>query len=110
MTTNPTPSQDPRTDEPTPGQVILVRRGRRPALGLWVLIALALPFVVGMIVAWCVDVRTPTGMLYFGFTGAVMLGLPLAAVAAYVDSLADRRRRSAPASSDGGALSPPVAS
>ena len=74
-------------------QVLLVRRRRTPALGFWVLLALAVAFLGGTVVAWLAEVRAPAGMLYFGVTAAVMVGLPLAALAALVDAIADRRRR-----------------
>lgn len=87
-----TAAADPATAPADDGQVLLVRRRRTPALGLWVLLALAVPFLIGMIVAWSVEVRHLTGMLYFGVTAAVLIGFPLAMVAAIVDAVLHRRR------------------
>lgn len=89
----PGPPADPATAPADDGQVLLVRRRRTPALGLWVLLALAIPFLIGMVVAWSVEVRHLTGMLYFGVTAAVLIGFPLALIAAIVDAVVHRRRR-----------------
>lgn len=86
----PDASEEPRPED---GQVLLVRRRRVPALGFWVALVLVIPFLAGMVVAWVVDVRTLTGMLYFGVTAALLIGFPLALVAAVVDAVLERRRR-----------------
>jgi len=93
--TEPDAFPDDRPEEPRPdnGQVLLVRRRRVPALGFWVALVLVIPFLAGMVVAWVVDVRTLTGMLYFGVTAALLIGFPLALVAAVVDAVLERRRR-----------------
>lgn len=83
----------PGEPRPEDGQVLLVRRRRVPALGFWVALVLVVPFLAGMVVAWVVDVRTLTGMLYFGVTAALLIGFPLALVAAVVDAVLERRRR-----------------
>lgn len=86
-----TPAAERPADE---GQVLLVRRRRVPALGFWVTLALALSFVGGVVLAWTTSVRDVSGLLYFGVTAIFLVGLPLAAVAAVVDSLTHRRGRS----------------
>lgn len=84
-----------RAAQPAPspdGEVLLVRRRRTPALGFWVLLALLVAFIGGMVTAWVVDIRYLTGMLYFGVTAAVLIGAPLALLAAIIDAVLDRRR------------------
>lgn len=96
---DPTDAPDPDTGTETEvpvehgGQVLLVRRRRVPALGFWVLLAVAIPFVIGMIVAWSVGLRSLTQILYFGVTAGILGGAPLALIAAVIDQVLDRRRR-----------------
>lgn len=91
----PDPDTGTETEVPVEhgGQVLLVRRRRVPALGFWVLLAVAIPFVIGMIIAWSVGLRSLTQILYFGVTAGILGGAPLALIAAVIDQVLDRRRR-----------------
>lgn len=73
---------------------IYVRRGRTPTLGFWVAIAIALPAVAALISAPFFDFADLGGVLNFVLLAAVMVGLPLAAVAAVIDSVRNRPKRS----------------
>lgn len=98
MNDNPTHESPNPPEATTPpsdadGRVLLVRRRRRPALGLWVLIALVAAFVAGLIVAWVGGARVLSQLLYFGATSVMLIGLPLALIAAIADAVIERRAR-----------------
>ena len=80
-------------DEETQPSVILVRRRRAPALGLWVLIALAVGFVAGAVTALVQGISVFGDVVYMGVTGVLFVGFPLALVAALADAWSERRRR-----------------
>lgn len=75
---------------------LYARRSRTPALGLWVLIAIAVGALIGVIAALATQTFWIAGIAYFAAIGALFIGMPLAAIAALVDA---RRNRSAPARS-----------
>lgn len=74
-------------------QVPLVRRRRVPALGFWVLVAIAVAVIGGVVTAWVTGVRDVAGMLYFAATAVMVVGIPLAGISAIVDGVPHRRRR-----------------
>lgn len=73
------------------GTAVYVRRGRTPALGLWVVLALALGAVLGLVVGAVTGVNYLAGLAYFALCGAMFIGLPLAAIAALLDAIRARR-------------------
>lgn len=86
---------DPVTTAVDPARTsIYVRRGRTPTLGFWVAVAIALPAVAALISAPFFDFADLGGVLNFVLLAAVMVGLPLAAVAAVIDSVRNRPKRS----------------
>ena len=77
-----------------PGDTSLyVRRGRIPTLGFWVALALAVPAVAALISAPFFDFPDLGGVVTFVLLAVVFVGLPLAAIAAVVDSLRHRTPR-----------------
>lgn len=74
------------------GTTVYVRRGRTPTLGLWVVLALAVPAVAALLVAPLFDFTDLGGVVSFALVAAVVVGLPLAALAALVDALRHRDR------------------
>lgn len=77
-----------------PETSIYVRRGRTPTLGFWVALAIALPAVAALISAPFFDFADLGGVLNFVLLAAVVVGLPLATIAAVIDSVRHRRKSS----------------
>lgn len=73
---------------------IYVRRGRTPTLGFWVALAIALPAVAALISAPFFDFPDLGAVVNFVLMAAVMVGLPLAALAALIDAIRHRSPRS----------------
>lgn len=80
---------DERTDTS-----IYVRRGRTPTLGFWVALAIAVPALVALISAPFFDFPDLGAVVNFVLLAAVMVGLPLAALAALIDAIRHRSPRS----------------
>lgn len=72
---------------------IYVRRGRTPTLGFWVAVAIALPAVIALISAPFFDFADLGGVANFVLLAAVVVGLPLATIAAVIDSVRHRQKR-----------------
>lgn len=94
---DPDPADHDPTGAPDPaggtgGTVLLVRRRRVPALGFWIAVILAVAFVGGTVVGFLADVRTASGLLYFGVVSLFVIGLPVGLIAAIVDAILERRR------------------
>ena len=90
---------EPEADESAPAPEststsIYVRRGRTPTLGFWVALAIALPAVAALISAPFFDFPDLGAVVNFVLMAAVMVGLPLAALAALIDAIRHRSPRS----------------
>jgi hypothetical protein len=85
----PAPEQPARTE----GTAVYVRRRRAPTLGFWVILALVVGVLAGAVTALVTRVDDLGGVIYFAVTGAVFVGLPLALIAAIIDSVTHRPRR-----------------
>lgn len=72
---------------------IYVRRGRTPTLSFWVTIALAVPGVVALFSAPFLDFADLGGVFTFILLAVLFVGLPLAAIAAVIDSVRHRGPR-----------------
>ncbi|WP_157975729.1 hypothetical protein [Brachybacterium sp. YJGR34] len=70
---------------------IYVRRSRVPALGFWVALAIAVPSLVALVISPFLDFTDAGGALGFVLLVAAFVGIPLAAIAAAVDSALQRR-------------------
>ena len=94
-TTGGTPVDGPeRTGRPARGTSVMVRRGRKPTLGMWVVLSLVVGALVGVIVALLAHVSDLSTTLYFAATGVFFVGLPIAAVFGIADSIrAGRQER-----------------
>lgn len=73
---------------------VYVRRSRKPTLGFWVAIALALPLLAGLVIAPLLGIGTLNGILNFMLVSGVFVGLPLAAIVCFVDAMRQSSRRS----------------
>lgn len=69
---------------------IYVRRGRTPTLGFWVALAIALPAVAALISSPFFNFPDLGAVVNFVLLAAVLVGLPLAALAAVVDAIRHR--------------------
>ncbi|MGO3208184.1 hypothetical protein ACT3SQ_01835 [Brachybacterium sp. AOP42-C2-15] len=88
-------ADDPATATAEPDETsIYVRRSRTPTLGFWVAVAIALPAVAALISAPFFDFADLGGVLNFVLLAAVIVGLPLATIAAVIDSVRHRRKSS----------------
>ncbi|MCT1774809.1 hypothetical protein [Brachybacterium sp. p3-SID957] len=89
--------QDPAPHDATeqgPARTTVYVRGRRtPTLAFWVVLALVVPAVVALIAAPLLGVGGAGGILAFAFIAVLSIGVPLAALAALVDLILERRRR-----------------
>ncbi len=87
-------SEQSGVDAPGESEVtsLYVRRSRTPTLGFWVALALIAPALVALLGAPFFQFADISGVLNFMLVAVVFLGLPLAAIAALVDSLRHRRR------------------
>ncbi|HEX7350734.1 hypothetical protein [Brachybacterium sp.] len=72
------------------GTSLYVRRGRTPTLGFWVALAIAVPALAALLSAPLFAFADIGGVLNYVLLAAVFVGLPLAAIAALVDSLKHR--------------------
>lgn len=101
-TSQPSPSAPDSADAPTspasPAEApaestaVYVRRRRTPSLLTWVLIALAVPVVIGFLGAPLLGITDAGSMLNLGLLAGLFIGVPLAALACLVEAIAQRRR------------------
>ena len=69
---------------------IYVRRGRTPALGFWVLLSFVVPAIVALLVVPLFQFGDLRVVVNFVLLAMVVVGLPLAAIASFIDA---RRHR-----------------
>jgi hypothetical protein len=90
-----TPDRAERPERSEGETSIYVRRGRTPTLSFWVTLALAVPGLVALFSAPFLDFADLGGVFTFVLLAVLFVGLPLAAIAAVIDSVRHRgpRRR-----------------
>ena len=81
-----------KADPAASGTTLYVRRGRTPTLGFWVALAILVPAVAALFSAPFFDFADLSGVVNFVLVVAVFVGLPLAAIAAFVDARMHRDR------------------
>ncbi|GAP79562.1 MULTISPECIES: hypothetical protein [Brachybacterium] len=81
----------------SPRTALYVRRRRAPALGFWVLLSFLVPGVLALLSVPLFGFGDLRGVVNFVLLAMVVIGLPLAAIASFVDARRhrreDRRRR-----------------
>lgn len=92
------PGDDPgdqigETGRQADGTTVLVRRGRRPTLGFWVVLSVLVPAVAGLVVGPFLGLSDVGGIVIFALLMVLGVGFPLAAIATAVDLVIHRRRR-----------------
>ena len=80
-------ADEPRADVRT---ALYVRRRRTPALGCWVLLSFLVPGAAALIAAPLLQFGDLRGVVNFVILAMVVVGLPLAAIASFIDA---RRHR-----------------
>ncbi|MDN6302729.1 MAG: hypothetical protein L0J57_06755 [Brachybacterium sp.] len=86
-------TEDRTTDDVEPESEVTslyVRRRRTPTLGFWVAVAIVVPAVAALLVAPFLELGDLGGVLNFMLVAAVIVGLPLAAIAALADAMRHR--------------------
>lgn len=84
------PEETGEASVPEGSTSLYVRRGRTPTLGFWVTLTLVIPAVAALVISPFFDFADLTGVLNFVLVAVVFVGVPLAAVAAAVDSFLHR--------------------
>lgn len=74
------------------GTSVYVRRRRRPTLAFWVVLLLLIAFFGGALGAVLRGALSPAALFNTALLAALVIGVPLAAVAAFVDMMRHRRR------------------
>ena len=81
----------------SPRTALYVRRRRAPALGFWVLLSFLVPGILALLSVPLFGFGDLRGVVNFVILAMVVIGLPLAAIASFVDARRhrreDRRRR-----------------
>ncbi|MEE1618986.1 hypothetical protein [Brachybacterium sp. J153] len=72
---------------------VFVRRGRTPALGLWVAICLAVPAVGALLASPFLGLPDLPSVLNLILLAIMFVGVPLAAIAALIDAIRHRGPR-----------------
>lgn len=86
----PTDATDSEALDRSADTSIYVRRGRVPALGFWIVLAIAVPAVLALISSPFFGFADLGGVVNFVLLAAVFVGLPLAAIAAAIDAYMQR--------------------
>lgn len=74
-----------------PRTALYVRRRRAPALGFWVLLSFLVPGVLALLSVPLFGFGDLRGVVNFVLLAMVVIGLPLAAIASFVDARRHRR-------------------
>ncbi len=69
-----------------------MRRGRTPSLGFWVVLLLLITFFGGAFAAVLMGVMGLAAIMNVAMLSAVVIGVPLTAIAALVDKVRHRSR------------------
>ena len=75
----------------SPRTALYVRRRRAPALGFWVLLSFLVPGVLALLSVPLFGFGDLRGVVNFVLLAMVVIGLPLAAIASFVDARRHRR-------------------
>lgn len=75
----------------SPRTALYVRRRRAPALGFWVLLCFLVPGVLALLSVPLFGFGDLRGVVNFVILAMVVIGLPLAAIASFVDARRHRR-------------------
>lgn len=75
------------------GTTVYVRRGRTPNLAFWVVLLVLIAFFAGALFAVVLGALSLAAIFNTAMLSAMVIGVPLAAVAVLVDVLRNRRRR-----------------
>lgn len=91
-----TPAEEDRTadgagEAGSPRTALYVRRRRAPALGFWVLLSFLVPGVLALLSVPLFGFGDLRGVVNFVLLAMVVIGLPLAAIASFVDARRHRR-------------------
>lgn len=92
-----TPAADPTDgageaeEAGSPRTALYVRRRRAPALGFWVLLSFLVPGVLALLSVPLFGFGDLRGVVNFVLLAMVVIGLPLAAIASFVDARRHRR-------------------
>lgn len=91
----PTPAEEPAAADRPEDEItaVYVRRRRTPTLGFWVILALLAPAVAALLLSPLFAFDDLSGVLNFMLLAAVVVGLPLAAIACLVDAIRHRTPR-----------------
>lgn len=87
------PDTDQQGSAAATDTTVYVRKRRSPTLAFWVMLAIVVPAIAGLLVAPFLGLTSAGGLLTFAFIAVLSIGVPLAALAALVDLILDRRRR-----------------
>lgn len=93
--TEPDPRPRPDDEQPSqaaPDAVLYVRRGRTPTLGFWVVLSLLAPALLALIVGPFLGMGDLSSLFNLAMLAVLAIGLPLAALAALLDLIQERRR------------------
>ncbi len=75
----------------SPRTALYVRRRRAPALGFWVLLCFLVPGILALLSVPLFGFGDLRGVVNFVILAMVVIGLPLAAIASFVDARRHRR-------------------
>lgn len=75
----------------SPRTALYVRRRRAPALGFWVLLSFLVPGILALLSVPLFGFGDLRGVVNFVILAMVVIGLPLAAIASFVDARRHRR-------------------
>ncbi len=75
----------------SPRTALYVRRRRAPALGFWVLLSFLVPGILALLSVPLFGFGDLRGVVNFVLLAMVVIGLPLAAIASFVDARRHRR-------------------
>lgn len=90
-TTGTADGADEAGEAGSPRTALYVRRRRAPALGFWVLLSFLVPGVLALLSVPLFGFGDLRGVVNFVLLAMVVIGLPLAAIASFVDARRHRR-------------------
>ena len=90
-TADPTYGAGKAEEAGSPRTALYVRRRRAPALGFWVLLSFLVPGILALLSVPLFGFGDLRGVVNFVILAMVVIGLPLAAIASFVDARRHRR-------------------
>lgn len=88
---DPTDGAGEAEEAGSPRTALYVRRRRAPALGFWVLLSFLVPGILALLSVPLFGFGDLRGVVNFVLLAMVVIGLPLAALASFVDARRHRR-------------------